>query len=134
VWQRQALEAPGSAHLEFPAGVVHLRPEDATVEAMLRGWRAQQLGRGLREDSITDRELLVRRFLAFTNELRGSGRQRMWMSGPCRWWRSGSWPAIDGAGLPRDPAAVHRVSDRRPVRVGTGVRAGVRHVPDGDLP
>jgi site-specific recombinase XerD len=68
VGQRQALEVPGSAHLELPAGVAHLRPEDAMVEAMLRGWRAQQLGRGLREDSITDRELLVRRFLAFTNE------------------------------------------------------------------
>lgn len=66
--QRQGLEVPGSARLEFTTGVVHLRPEDAMVEAMLRGWRAQQLARGLREDSIEDREELVRRFLAFTNE------------------------------------------------------------------
>ena len=37
-------------------------------EAMLRGWRAQQMARGLREDTIAPRERLVRRFLAFTNE------------------------------------------------------------------
>jgi integrase/recombinase XerC len=65
---RRGLEVPGSARLELTAGVVHLRPEDAMVDAMLRGWRAQQLGRGLQEQSIMDRELLVRRFLAFTNE------------------------------------------------------------------
>src|SRR5271169_5329718 len=38
------------------------------VDAMLRGWRAQQTARGLREDTIAPRERLVRRFLAFTNE------------------------------------------------------------------
>ena len=59
---------PGSARLELTPGVVQLRPADAMVEAMLRGWRAQQLGRGLREESISDRELLIRRFMAFTNE------------------------------------------------------------------
>ncbi len=30
----------GAAHLELVSGVVQLRPEDAMVEAMLRGWRA----------------------------------------------------------------------------------------------
>ena len=38
------------------------------VEAMLRGWRAQQMARGLREDTVVPRERLVRRFLEFTNE------------------------------------------------------------------
>jgi hypothetical protein len=38
------------------------------VEAMLRGWQAQQAARGLRNDTITPRERLGRRFLAFTNE------------------------------------------------------------------
>ena len=66
--QRRTLEVPGSAHLELASGVVHLRPADAMVDAMLRGWRAQQLSRGLREESITDRELLVRRFVEFTND------------------------------------------------------------------
>jgi len=44
------------------SGVAHLRPEDAMFDAMLRGWRAQQKARGLRSDTIEDRERLVRRF------------------------------------------------------------------------
>ena len=54
--------------MELVAGVVQLRPEDAMVEAMLRGWRAQQMARGLREDTVVPRERLVRRFLEFTSE------------------------------------------------------------------
>ena len=38
------------------------------VEAMLRGWRAQQAARGLRVETADDREKLIRRFLGFTNE------------------------------------------------------------------
>src|SRR5664279_4008095 len=58
----------GAAHLELVSGVVQLRPEDAMVEAMLSGWRAQQAARGLAEDTMAPRERLVRRFLALTNE------------------------------------------------------------------
>ena len=58
----------GAAHLELVSGVVQLRPEDAMFEAMLRGWRAQQTARGLREDTIGARERLMRRFGEFTNE------------------------------------------------------------------
>ena len=58
----------GAAHLELVSGVAQLRPEDAMFEAMLRGWRAQQTARGLREDTIVPRERLVRRFGEFTNE------------------------------------------------------------------
>jgi integrase/recombinase XerC len=58
----------GAAGLELVSGVVQLRPEEAMVEAMLRGWRAQQTARGLQEDTIAARERLVRRFVAFTNE------------------------------------------------------------------
>src|SRR5881275_481473 len=58
----------GVARLELVSGVVQLRPDDAMVEAMLRGWRAQQTARGLREDTIAPRERLVRRFGEFTNE------------------------------------------------------------------
>ena len=42
----------GAAHLELVSGVARLRPEDAMFEAMLRGWRAQQTSRGLREDTV----------------------------------------------------------------------------------
>ncbi len=58
----------GAAHLELVPDVVQLRPEDAMVEAMLRGWRAQQAARGLREDTRGKRERLVRRFGEFTSE------------------------------------------------------------------
>ncbi len=58
----------GAAHLQLVSGVVQLRPEDAMVEAMLKGWRAQQTARGLQEDTIAPRERLMRLFLEFTNE------------------------------------------------------------------
>ena len=45
----------GAAHLELVSGVVRVRPEDAVLEAMLRGWRAQQMARGLREETIVPR-------------------------------------------------------------------------------
>ena len=38
----------GAASVELLDGVVQLRPQEAMVEAMLRGWRAQQSARGLR--------------------------------------------------------------------------------------
>lgn len=62
------VDLAGAAHLELVSGVAHLRPEDAIVEAMLRGWRSQQVARGLRIETIEARERLVRRFLAVTNE------------------------------------------------------------------
>lgn len=62
------VDLAGAAQLELVSGVAQLRPEDAMVEAMLRGWRAQQAARGLREDTVSARERLVRRFLEFTNE------------------------------------------------------------------
>lgn len=58
----------GAASAQLVDGVVHLRPEEAMVEAMLQGWRAQQTARGLRAKTIDTRERLVGRFLAFTNE------------------------------------------------------------------
>jgi site-specific recombinase XerD/DNA-binding Xre family transcriptional regulator len=62
------VDLAGAARLELVSGVVQLRPEDAMLGAMLRGWRAQQVARGLREDTIAPRERLVRRFGEFTNE------------------------------------------------------------------
>ena len=58
----------GAAHLELVSGVVQLRPEDAMVDAMLKGWRAQQAARGLQDGTHVARERLVRRFLSYTNE------------------------------------------------------------------
>jgi len=61
-------ELAGSAQLELISGVTQLRPEDAMFEAMLRGWRAQQVARGLNPGTVDKREQLVRRFMAETNE------------------------------------------------------------------
>jgi len=66
-WLRR-VDVAGAAHLELVSGVIRLRPEDAMGEAMLRGWWAQQMARGLREETIAERERLVRHFMAFTNE------------------------------------------------------------------
>lgn len=45
-----------------------LHPEEQTIAEMLTGWRNQQLCRNLRLDTINQREKLVNRFLAYTNE------------------------------------------------------------------
>jgi len=45
-----------------------LHPEEQTIEDMLSGWRNQQLCRNLQPDTINQREQVVRRFLACTNE------------------------------------------------------------------
>ncbi|WIX85685.1 tyrosine-type recombinase/integrase [Amycolatopsis sp. DG1A-15b] len=67
--QQQEGEPAGSARLELVDGVVLLRPEDAVLQAMLRGWEAQQVGgRGLQRSSVRDRLGVVRRFLTYTNE------------------------------------------------------------------
>jgi len=54
--------------MELVSGVAQLHPEDAMLEAMLPGWHAQQVARGLREDTIGPRERLVRRFGEFAGE------------------------------------------------------------------
>jgi len=48
--------------------VALFRAEDRVFEAMLHGWRAQMLARGLVSDTITARVGTVQRFQGFTNE------------------------------------------------------------------
>ncbi|MGW3228715.1 tyrosine-type recombinase/integrase [Kitasatospora sp. NPDC001095] len=62
------VELAGSAKLELVSGVIQLHPEDATWEAMLRGWKSQQLARNLKPGTVNPREGLVRAFRTFTNE------------------------------------------------------------------
>ena len=133
VHQRKVALA-GAAHLELVSGVAQLRPEDAMFDAMLRGWRAQQKSRGLKDETIGDRERLIRRFCEFTNEY-----PWQWTPGHMDEW-SASPDGREAPGAVHDPrlpgrrAAVHRVPYRRPLRVGAGVRGGFRHAPGGDLP
>lgn len=56
----------GSAALTVVTGGTPARPEPALFEAMLAGWRSQQLSRRLTESMIGQRERTVRRFTAFT--------------------------------------------------------------------
>lgn len=58
----------GSAQLHLVGGAALLHPEDQVFEAMLEGWRNQQQSRYLAPLTMRQREQLVRRFHAFTNE------------------------------------------------------------------
>jgi hypothetical protein len=47
LWSREdarlsKVDLAGSARLELVSGVIELRPQEVTFEAMLRGWRTQQ--------------------------------------------------------------------------------------------
>lgn len=64
----RAGEVPGTARAVLNAAVSYLHPEEAVLEAMLRGWTLQQTSRLLSPVSIEKRELTVRRFVTFTNE------------------------------------------------------------------
>lgn len=65
----QSWDVPGTASSLFLAGAPPLlRPEDQAFDAMLSGWRDQQLSRNLNATTIADRDAAVRRFQRFTNE------------------------------------------------------------------
>ncbi|MEV3986925.1 phage integrase N-terminal SAM-like domain-containing protein [Nonomuraea sp. NPDC049758] len=53
---------PGSASLQLVAGTVLLRPQEQVAEAMLDGWRNQQLARNLAFSTIEGRLNAVRAF------------------------------------------------------------------------
>ena len=117
------VDLAGAAHLELVSGVVQLRPEDAMLEAMLRGWRAQQTARGLREDTIAPRERLVRRFLGVHQRVPVAA------GGPAHvdeWTLSliGEKHLAPSTirGYQTRSAVVQRVPVRRPLRLGCGVR------------
>ena len=57
-----------SARSVLSSSVVHLHPEEAAFEAMLRGWASQQAARLLAVGTVESRVTMVRRFAAFTGE------------------------------------------------------------------
>lgn len=59
--------APGAAALYLVSGVSLLRPEEQVFEAMLNGWRNQQLARNLSFGTVEAREGVVRRFRLFAD-------------------------------------------------------------------
>ncbi|YCK38255.1 tyrosine-type recombinase/integrase [Actinomadura sp. ATCC 39365] len=54
--------APGAAGLHLVGGTVLLRPEEQVAEAMLAGWRNQQMARNLAFSTIEGREKAVKAF------------------------------------------------------------------------
>lgn len=58
----------GSAKMQLAAGVALLNPADQVFQAMLDGWRNQQLSRNLAFSTISRRERIVQRFRSFTGE------------------------------------------------------------------
>jgi site-specific recombinase XerD len=55
-------QAPGSAGVHLVGGAVLLRPDEQVMEAMLEGWRAQQLARNLAFSTIGKRLTAVAAF------------------------------------------------------------------------
>ena len=77
----------GSAALTVVTGCSPVRPEPALFDAMLQGWRSQQLARRLGESIIGARERTVRRFAEFTG-----GWPWSWTAGQLESWiATGGW-------------------------------------------
>src|SRR5664280_2804754 len=75
------VELPGSAMSLVPAWVSFLAPEEAVLEAMLKGWVAQQRSRLLVSTTVEQRVLLVRRLVSFSNDY-----PWRWSSGDVEEW------------------------------------------------
>ena len=58
---------PGSAGMHLAAGLPPLRPAERVFEAMLDGWRNQQLVRRLAFSTVEGRERAVRAFAAYAD-------------------------------------------------------------------
>jgi integrase/recombinase XerC len=72
---------PGVAASVLASGVALLQPEEMVLEAMLTGWLNQQASRLLAASTLEQRALVVRRFVAFTNDYPwrwGSGDVEEW--------------------------------------------------------
>jgi integrase/recombinase XerC len=61
-------EVAGAAHRVVAAGVPLLRPDTQVFEAMLEGWRQQQLSRSLAFSTVDARLELLRRFQAHNGD------------------------------------------------------------------
>jgi integrase/recombinase XerC len=58
----------GGATVALVEGVAFLDPAASVFAAMVDGWAAQMVSRGLKRETIESRLWLLRRFEAFTNE------------------------------------------------------------------
>lgn len=69
VWRVMGRVPYGSASLYLAGGVSFLNAQEAVFDAMLEGWRMQQIGgRRLKEDSVNRTQGVVRRFEAYAGK------------------------------------------------------------------
>jgi integrase/recombinase XerC len=66
-------QAPGSAGQQLAGGAPLLRPAEQVLEAMLDGWRAQQLARNLAFSTIGKRLTAIRAFTRHVDAFPKSG-------------------------------------------------------------
>lgn len=120
-------EPSWSASKVLEGGVVLLRPDQQVFEAMLQGWRRQQVARNLNFATVDARQDLVRRFQAFTNEYPWSwtpGAVDEWME-ELRCVRKASRSTVRGyQGMLR---AFFGLCLRSRLRLGRGVLGTLRH-------
>ena len=72
--------APGAAGLHLAGGVSLLRPDQQVFDAMLQGWRAQQVARNLAFSTIDGRARTVMAFAAHADAFPWA-----WTPTGCRW-------------------------------------------------
>ena len=63
----RGLAVPGAVRLHLADGVPLLRPEDQVFQAMLDGWRNQQLARNLARSTVEGREATVKAFAGYVS-------------------------------------------------------------------
>ena len=59
--------APGAVRLHLADGVPLLRPDEQVFQAMLDGWRNQQLARNLARSTVEGREGTVKAFAGYVS-------------------------------------------------------------------
>lgn len=77
---------PGAAQLMLIGGVIHLDPAPAAFDAMIKGWKPQQMSRMLSASTIEPRLDLVRRFEKFVGTYPWSGILQMLRIGLPPFW------------------------------------------------
>jgi hypothetical protein len=114
--------APGAAGLHLVDGLTLLRPEEQVLDAMLDGWRNQQLARNLAFSTIGGREKAVRAFARHADAFPGARRPARLTSGSVTCGRCGASSArrsnqTHRQGLDRSRRHLEDLRPRRPQQV-----------------
>lgn len=119
---------PGSARLHLIDGLPLLRPDEQVFEAMIKGWRNQQVARNLSLGVRQRPGTHGRAFTRHADAMPGSGRRSTSTNGQpiCGLCTAASAPPCQ---LPRFCTAVLRLPDQPSLRLERRVPAVLRHSP-----